>query len=54
MSHTYGPDDKQKRKSYWRRAMESTHRKLSRGAEYISNMMSKPFGDGWRRKDKKK
>ena len=48
-----GPEDKNRVKMYWRTLMESTRKKMSLGAQYISRIFSKPRGDGWRRRDGK-
>lgn len=34
---------------YERKCMESTHNKISRGAEYICKCMTSPHKDNWRR-----
>jgi len=49
-----GPEDKNRVKMYWRTLMESTRKKMSLGAQYITRLFSKPHGDGWRRGDGKK
>lgn len=49
-----GPEDKSRVKAYWRTLMESTRKKMSLGAQYISRIFSKPQGDSWRRGNGKK
>jgi hypothetical protein len=41
-------------KEYWQRCMESTQKKLSRGAENINKIITWARGDNWRRKNEKK
>lgn len=38
-----------KMRNYWRRVMESTHNKISRGAANISKVITSAHGDQWRR-----
>ena len=49
-----GPEEKGRMRAYWRRLMESTRKKMSLGAQYITSLMSKPHGDSWRRRDEVK
>ena len=39
---------------YWKELSHSHHRRMSRGAENIFKMISRPHGDNWRRKESKK
>jgi hypothetical protein len=36
-------------RNYWRRLMDSTQKKMSRGAENIARMISWARGENWRR-----
>ena len=41
-------------RNYLRQVMDTSHRHMSRGAEYINKMISWAHNDNWRRKEKKK
>lgn len=43
-----------KLRDYWRKCMDSTHNKLSRGAECICKSMTSAHKDNWRRGREKK
>jgi hypothetical protein len=40
-------------RTYWRRLMDSTQRKLSAGAAAITKLIPFPRGENWRRRDKR-
>jgi len=44
-----GQGKPKKYKTYWRKLMDSTQRKMSMGAAKIARMISRARGDGWRR-----
>jgi hypothetical protein len=39
-------------REYWCQRMNSSHKKLSRGAEYIQKIITSAHGDGWRRNNR--
>lgn len=47
-----GDPSQKKTTSYWKRLMESTQEKLSRGAASIMKLIPYARKDNWRRKDK--
>ena len=38
---------------YWQKMMESTQRKMTRGAQNISKIISRARNENWRRSDRK-
>jgi hypothetical protein len=45
-------DTRQQMRTYWRRAMDSTKIKLSRGMEHINRLIASARNNEWRRKKK--
>lgn len=47
-------DLKARLRQNWRNVMDSTQKKMNRGALFISRIFTKPHKDAWRRTDEKK
>lgn len=43
---------KERMRQYWKKLMNSTQEKLSRGSLFLSRVISWPRGESWRRNDK--
>lgn len=50
MKRLFGKEARHRAYEYWKQLMHSANQKLSRGALYISKIITSAHKDGWRRK----